>query len=88
VELAEGRTIRIGNAAYNALTVPPDAYTGRLVPETALFTKGVSVSGSITLQTAACEPETLKNDNGKNALILWLHGAGEGGTERTSMVIV
>jgi poly(3-hydroxybutyrate) depolymerase len=81
VAMAEGKAIRIGNATYNGLTVPASAYAGRLMPETALFTKGASVSGSITLQTAAYEPEALKKDSGKNALLLWLHGAGEGGTD-------
>jgi predicted esterase len=81
VEMAEGKAIRIGNAAYNGFTVPASAYAGRLMPETALFTKGASVSGSITLQTAAYEPEAVKKDGGKNALILWLHGGGEGGSD-------
>jgi predicted esterase len=81
VELAKGKSIRLGNARYDALNVAADSYAGRLIPETALFTKGVSVSDSITLQTAAYEPEALRNDSGKNALIIWLHGAGEGGTD-------
>ncbi|MDR1218743.1 MAG: prolyl oligopeptidase family serine peptidase [Treponema sp.] len=85
VELAEGRTIRIGAATYDAVTVAADSYAGRLAPETALFTKGAisanGDSGSITLQTAAYEPESLKKDGAKNALLIWLHGAGEGGTD-------
>jgi predicted esterase len=81
VELGAGKTIKLGNTRYTAFTVPADSYSGRLIPETAVFTRGVSVSGSITLQTAAYEPEALKKDGGKNPLILWLHGAGEGGTD-------
>ncbi|MDR2417740.1 MAG: prolyl oligopeptidase family serine peptidase [Treponema sp.] len=81
VELAEGKTIRLGNVRYDALNVAAASYTGRLIPETTRFTKGVSVSDSITLQTAAYEPDALRNDSGKNALIIWLHGAGEGGTD-------
>ncbi|MDR2178117.1 MAG: prolyl oligopeptidase family serine peptidase [Treponema sp.] len=81
VELAAGKTIKLGTARYNTFTVPAASYAGRIIPETAVFTKGASVSGSITLQTAAYEPAALKNDGGKNPLILWLHGAGEGGTD-------
>jgi hypothetical protein len=42
VELAEGRTIRLGNTRYKALRVPAASYADRLVPESALFTKGTS----------------------------------------------
>jgi poly(3-hydroxybutyrate) depolymerase len=87
VELGEAKTIRLGNAVYDALNVAASSYTGRIAPETALFTRGLSVSGPITLQTAAYEPEALKSDGGKNALIIWLHGAGEGGTD-TDIVLL
>lgn len=35
----------------------------------------------ITLQRASWAPEGAKTDGGKNPLIIWLHGMGEGGTD-------
>lgn len=43
--------------------------------------------GEITLTYAAYEPEALKNGQEKNPLIIWLHGAGEGGTDPTIAVL-
>ncbi len=37
--------------------------------------------GQINLTYASYKPEAAKNDGKKNALIIWLHGAGEGGTD-------
>ena len=37
--------------------------------------------GQINLTYASYTPEAAKNDGKKNALIIWLHGAGEGGTD-------
>ena len=37
--------------------------------------------GQIALTYASYTPEAAKNDGKKNALIIWLHGAGEGGTD-------
>jgi beta-glucosidase len=37
--------------------------------------------GDITLTYGAYTPESATKDNKQNALIIWLHGAGEGGTD-------
>lgn len=42
---------------------------------------------TINLMYGAYEPEALKNDNGKNPLIIWLHGGGEGGTDPTIAIL-
>lgn len=41
----------------------------------------------IDLKYGAYEPAELKNDGGKNALIVWLHGGGEGGTDPSIAVL-
>ncbi len=61
-------------------------------PDTDLFTVSGEHSGSyknpltsdkedLKLMYKAYEPETLKSDNARNPLIIWLHGAGEGGED-------
>lgn len=42
---------------------------------------------TINLTYGAYEPEALKNDSGKNALIVWLHGGGEGGTDPSIAIL-
>lgn len=41
----------------------------------------------ITLKYGAYEPEALKNDAGQNALIVWLHGGGEGGVDPSIAIL-
>lgn len=41
----------------------------------------------IDLKYGAYEPAALKNDGGKNALIVWLHGGGEGGTDPSIAIL-
>ena len=53
----------------------------RIAPDADQFTVRESYTGSDgeKVQYAAYEPEALANDGVKNPLIIWLHGAGEGG---------
>ncbi len=43
--------------------------------------------GDIDLQYASYVPETASSDEGSNPLIIWLHGAGEGGTDTNVVVL-
>lgn len=45
------------------------------------ITWGDETARKIDLTYGAYEPAALKSDSGKNALIVWLHGGGEGGTD-------
>ncbi len=50
------------------------------------FTDNITFNGNprtINLMYGSYEPAALKNDGGKNPLIIWLHGAGEGGADPT-----
>lgn len=68
-----------------------EAVNNKIIPETAVFNKDTytytgpvasvnSDSETITLNRAYYEPESAKTetDSGKYALVIWLHGAGEG----------
>lgn len=61
----------------------PINISDRVVPSTASFVKSSykDEEKNITLTTAAYETAEMKADKGKNPLIIWLHGAGEGGTD-------
>lgn len=56
-------------------------YSDRVVPSTATMKKSTYTKDDKTLQYAAYETAEMKADKGKNPLIIWLHGAGEGGTD-------
>lgn len=57
----------------------------RLVPQTATWNKDkveYKENGKdITLSRASWAPEGATTDSGKNPLVIWLHGGGEGGTD-------
>lgn len=57
------------------------SYSERVVPSTALLNKGSYSADGHTLTYGAYETEEMATDKGENALIIWLHGAGEGGTD-------
>lgn len=44
---------------------------------------GSFTSGDITLKYASYTPKTASSEKASNPLIIWLHGAGEGGTDPT-----
>lgn len=53
----------------------------RKVPQTASWKKDTVKHENITLQRASWAPKDAATDSGKNPLVIWLHGAGEGGTD-------
>lgn len=57
----------------------------RRVPQTATWVKDTvnykEGSKDITLSRASWAPEGAAADSGKNPLVIWLHGGGEGGTD-------
>ncbi len=55
-------------------------YTDKIMPEVSKFKMAQYTSDKITLDYAAYSP---KKDSAKNPLVVWLHGAGEGGTDPT-----
>ena len=88
VTVAEGQSFKAGDKTYES--GDKAAYTvskaeERLVPQTASWKKDtVHYTGEgkdITLQRASWAPAGADSDSGKNPLVIWLHGAGEGGTD-------
>ena len=53
----------------------------RVVPSTATFDKRTFTDEEITLTYGSWGTQAMKEDEGQNPLIIWLHGAGEGGTD-------
>ena len=79
-DLGEGKTITIGGVEYNSLSVGKDDYAGKICREVENLNKGV-YNGEKNLSYAAYETQAMEQDGGKNALIIFLHGVGEGGTD-------
>ncbi|MDR0473941.1 MAG: prolyl oligopeptidase family serine peptidase [Treponema sp.] len=79
--LAEGQSLVIKGAEYTSFNFASRTYNGRISPFTDGLKKGVNTVGGQSLAWAAYETDAMKNDNKKNPLIIWLHGAGEGGTD-------
>ena len=48
---------------------------------------GTHTEGDITLTYGSYGTEEMKNDGVKNPLIIWLHGAGEGGTDPSVAIL-
>lgn len=90
VTLAMSGTLTIGETKYNKMG--GNVSLGKkIIPSidniwdvTGSYTKkGAEGAKDITLKYASYGSEAMKNDNVKNALIIWLHGQGEGGTDPT-----
>jgi predicted peptidase len=81
VSLQTGKSLVINSVEYKQVNVASSKYSGRISPDTDGLLKGSFSDGSRTLTYAAYETEAMKNDSGKNPLIIWLHGAGEGGID-------
>ena len=79
ITLANGAELVVSGKVYSVADIKTLA--GKVSSDTAVFNKNTYEHEGITLTYAAYEPKDLKNDNVKNALIIWLHGAGEGGTD-------
>jgi poly(3-hydroxybutyrate) depolymerase len=62
---------------------PAVKFAGRVCPAAAVFYAGTSTSGTVTLSYAWYKP----SEEGKHPLLIWLHGAGEGGHDPTVMLL-
>ncbi|ORX41913.1 hypothetical protein BCR36DRAFT_338452 [Piromyces finnis] len=87
LDLAEGKSFKIGDFEYGNknewTTYKKDLMKNFIVPETAVWKKDsfTNKSDKITLQRASFTPKGAATDGVKNPLIIWLHGAGEGGVD-------
>lgn len=87
VKVNSGKRFKAGTKEY--LDGDKFEYTvtasDRLVPQTATWNKdSYKYEGEgkdITLSRASWTPAEAKTDGGKNPLVIWLHGGGEGGTD-------
>ena len=86
--LAAGKSLKIGETTYDATEKPfvcnAEAENGRVI--TAVKDWGEQKSytnedNNQTLTYKAYETTAMAEDGVKNPLIIWLHGAGEGGTD-------
>ncbi len=87
VTVAPGKTFSVGSTTYEEgdVCTYSAAAADRKVPQTAGWVRDTveyqEEGKDITLTRAAWAPEGADSDSGKNPLIIWLHGAGEGGTD-------
>ena len=77
ITLTEGNTLTAGDEEITSLNIELTA-ADMIKPLAEDFEKDTFTSNDITLSYASYAPA---EDNGKNPLIIWLHGAGEGGTD-------
>ncbi|OUM60304.1 hypothetical protein PIROE2DRAFT_13961 [Piromyces sp. E2] len=85
LHLHDSKTFQVGDVEYGHDTTWP-CYKKNLadnfvIPDTALWKKDSFTlqEDTITLQRASFTPKGADTDGVKNPLIIWLHGAGEGG---------
>ena len=87
VDIGDGLTLEIGGTAYTTLS-HVTAPTEWVVPDLAVWDlTGTHTEGDITLTYGSYGTEEMKNDGVKNPLIIWLHGAGEGGTDPSVAIL-
>lgn len=84
--VAAGQTFKAGKTKYKEkdyFSYDVTSAADRLVPQTATWDKDTytHADGNVSLSRAAWSPEGATTDGGKNPLIIWLHGMGEGGTD-------
>lgn len=77
ITLTEGNTLMAGAEEIKTLNIQTTA-ADMIKPLAEDFEKDTFTSNDITLSYASYAPA---EDDGKNPLIIWLHGAGEGGTD-------
>ena len=82
VSLASGETLVAGSETIATLDVTPEidvAGDGKICPQGEVFTmKSYTAKDGTTYSYADYAPA---KDDKKNALVIWLHGAGEGGSD-------
>eukprot|EP00833_Pecoramyces_ruminatium_P013982 jgi/Orpsp1_1/1188014/evm.model.d7180000061822.1 len=87
LDLSKSESFKVGNYEYNDKnafkTFKVNLAENYIVPETAVWKKDSFKlkDGKYTLQRASFSPEGAAEDGVKNPLIIWLHGAGEGGVD-------
>eukprot|EP00833_Pecoramyces_ruminatium_P011974 jgi/Orpsp1_1/1186006/evm.model.c7180000096421.1 len=85
LSLVENKTFKVGDYEYgNGNEFVPFIMNlaGKyFIPETVAWKKDSYTDGQYTLQRASFTPEGAETDGVKNPLIIWLHGAGEGGRD-------
>jgi len=80
--LVENKSFKVGDEVYtNWEGFTQDIAKNYIVPETAGWKKDSFTLKDQTLQRASFTPEGAATDGVKNPLIIWLHGAGEGGKD-------
>ena len=85
--IASGKTLDIGGTEYTELAAvtSPDEWTVPVLDTWDLT--GKYTEGDITLTYGSYGTDEMKNDGAKNPLIIWLHGAGEGGTDPSIAIL-
>ena len=87
VDIGDGLTLEIGGTAYTTLS-DVTAPTEWVVPDLDVWDlTGTHTEGDITLTYGSYGTEEMKNDGVENPLIIWLHGAGEGGTDPSVAIL-
>ena len=84
LSLAKKKAFTIGETEFNndnPFTFQKNLAGKYIVPETADWKKDTYSSEGYTLQRGSFTPKGAKDDGVKNPLIIWLHGAGEGGKD-------
>ena len=82
--LAKNKAFNIGETEFdnaNPFTFQMDLAGKRIVPETAQWKKDSFSNGEYTLKRGSFTPKGAEADGARNPLIIWLHGAGEGGND-------
>ena len=84
VSLAFSGTLNIGGTEYTKMGTNV-SLGEKIIPtiDGIWDVTGSYTKGDINLKYASYGTDAMKNDNVKNALIIWLHGQGEGGTDPT-----
>ena len=85
--IASGKTLDIGGTEYTELAAvtSPDEWTVPVLDTWDLT--GKYTKGDIALTYGSYGTDEMKNDGAKNPLIIWLHGAGEGGTDPSIAIL-
>lgn len=85
LDLVENKTFKVGKYVYGKgndfKTFTYNLAENYVCPETQPWDKDSFTADNITLQRASFTPEGAESDSGKNPLVIWLHGAGEGGRD-------
>ena len=82
--LSKNKAFTIGETEFNnanPFTFQMNLAGKSIIPETAEWKKDSYSNGEYTLQRGSFTPKGAEDDGVKNPLVIWLHGAGEGGND-------